>query len=581
MPTRRGPLVNNLSILPPLLHIPTNASPLNMPHATYLGPCVSPGDLFFQKEIEREGLDGLASVGQPRNPSSLLQSIRSIFPGVKKDAVVDKVVSELNDYSTTSAVDARRGTSVNEELAWYRDKVVWSKGNIVFRTFSYEAEKEHVVMALFAWFDVAAATGTPRSEDIQKAEIDDVSIPSGSTFGPFSTSQMATWSDPRRMRKDNRSIPPSLPRRCLVVFLQTQAHIYLPSGKVEVVTFPFSVDHVWPLKSGGLVIQRALTRNERQSVGRGREGLRVSGDGTLDQVMGTTAEPTMGEGSRARLTTARMFYLRHPASEVMVLGRTTRGSRGRRGEDRPVTTPIFTLPVSSETVWVSSDHHPLLVTLDHDTGQLVFYRWTRLSSPAVVSIGVDDPPPTHRTPPAGATDLFTARPPQRPSLGRQRSSYAAGGGDRRKSGLGRSPAAQTRRVSSHHHQDPHPAGPMEVITSSNALRAALDTNTNIPHAGSSSHVRADVDPPGMTSRAGPAAGGAARRVSRNGPRDVENGRILLNHANETDVRETTMLMGLEENEEGMVTEMVLEEFHRWDLDGLRWVCSAAVGVSAS
>ncbi len=114
------------------------------------------------------------------------------------------------------------------------------------------------------------------------------------------------------------------------------------------------------------------------------------------------------------------------------------------------------------------------------------------------------------------------------------------------------------------------AGPADTLTQANALRQVLEPASCLPHLGAPTHhVRMDVDPPGVTAR------GGARRSSRGQPAEgpvahpsVVPGPTMAQRVARVDMRDTTMLMGLEESEEEMATNLVLEEVHRWNTNDL-------------
>lgn len=115
--------------------------------------------------------------------------------------------------------------AIEDELLVTKSAVIWSRGRIICKTFRFDLEKEPITHALLANF--------PTSDDEQQTRDD------------YSTSEQT-------------KTPPGKPRslqRALVVFLQSQAHIYFLSGTSHVVHMPFEVEHAFagPI---GVLIQR-------------------------------------------------------------------------------------------------------------------------------------------------------------------------------------------------------------------------------------------------------------------------------------------------------------------------------------
>lgn len=115
------------------------------------------------------------------------------------------------------------GRECEDELLITSNCVVWSRGGLFRKSFTFDPEKEPVTQALLAYF--------PASSD---------------TPGPT----------PRTDSPPKNSEKPAL-SRALVVFLKSQAHIYFLSGTSHVVHMPFEVESACagPL---GIIIQRKL-----------------------------------------------------------------------------------------------------------------------------------------------------------------------------------------------------------------------------------------------------------------------------------------------------------------------------------
>jgi anaphase-promoting complex subunit 1 len=159
------------------------------------------------------------------------------------------------------------GDGAEEELVWYGQTVLCSRGAEVYRKYTFDEEGEDVAYATFAWFPIPAAgpstipLSTPTST---------FSSSSSETFGPFQNSQHSIWGAPVL----SQSSSTTQLARCFVVFLQTRAHVYFPSGRDVIVHLPFVVDGVWPLHTGGILVQRALEKREKRRMNRGKDVLR-------------------------------------------------------------------------------------------------------------------------------------------------------------------------------------------------------------------------------------------------------------------------------------------------------------------
>jgi anaphase-promoting complex subunit 1 len=134
-----------------------------------------------------------------------------------------------------------------EEILWTDRCVVWSRGGVVKKAYSFDAESENVKHAVLTWFsadDIVAdyqELGQPRSK-------------SQSTFGDNNAKNIS----PRASeRKSSPQVKEGL-SRALVVFLNRQAHIYFLSGATHLVHLHFDVERVFPA-SRGLIIERTLS----------------------------------------------------------------------------------------------------------------------------------------------------------------------------------------------------------------------------------------------------------------------------------------------------------------------------------
>ncbi|OAL54890.1 hypothetical protein IQ07DRAFT_676842 [Pyrenochaeta sp. DS3sAY3a] len=173
-----------------------------------------------------------------------MASLRSI--GVHKPAALPHLIHEsILDADCTErdyVWDTYPGDTPDgpvDELVTTKHHVVWSRGAIIRKLFSFQAEKEPVVQALLTSFVVQE---TPHVTP----EVDE-----GTTYG----TQPAI--------NPNASVditPPALEvvSRALVVFLKSQAHIFFLSGATHIINLPFEVEKAFPA-ARGLLVQRKIT----------------------------------------------------------------------------------------------------------------------------------------------------------------------------------------------------------------------------------------------------------------------------------------------------------------------------------
>ncbi|KAH8727067.1 hypothetical protein GQ44DRAFT_678000 [Phaeosphaeriaceae sp. PMI808] len=184
-----------------------------------------------------------------------MASLRSI--GVHKPAALQYLVSEsiLNDDSTerdyvwdTYTDDSPDGST--DEIVATKYHVVWSRGGIVRKVFSFDIEKQSVIQALLTWFPVertsfttGEATGAAdyNAHDLSKS---------------FLTQGTQPATDPNAPVEHTPSIT-EVRARALVVFLRSQAHIFFLSGTTHIVNLPFEVDRAFPA-ARGVVVQRKI-----------------------------------------------------------------------------------------------------------------------------------------------------------------------------------------------------------------------------------------------------------------------------------------------------------------------------------
>lgn len=184
-----------------------------------------------------------------------MASLRSI--GVHKPAALHYLVHESilshdsteRDYTWQTFSDAN-GHGPTDELVTTEYHVVWSRGGVIRKVFSFEVEQEKVVQALLTWFPVegashatelAAVATEPHGHDGSKSFLTQGTQPATDPNAPVDTT------------------PPTIEvrSRALVVFLRSQAHVFFLSGATHIVNLPFEVDKAFPA-ARGVVVQRKL-----------------------------------------------------------------------------------------------------------------------------------------------------------------------------------------------------------------------------------------------------------------------------------------------------------------------------------
>jgi anaphase-promoting complex subunit 1 len=130
-----------------------------------------------------------------------------------------------------------------EEIISTDTCVVWSRGGIVKKVFSFDAEKQKVHQAVLTWF--------PSDEDAYHPE---TRVPE-----EIDSSQSTSRNRQETQTKTKttlKSAPHGL-ARALVVFLKHQAHVYFLSGANHVLDLHFEVERAFPAPRG-LILQRKL-----------------------------------------------------------------------------------------------------------------------------------------------------------------------------------------------------------------------------------------------------------------------------------------------------------------------------------
>jgi anaphase-promoting complex subunit 1 len=160
-------------------------------------------------------------------------------------------------WYTSNSNDGARGE--DDELVVTKRCVVWSRGGVVQKAFKFDVEGESVVHAVLTYFESTASSKctTLKSDDaITK------------TLPPQTSSKAhAHANDPHASfrhggRQNKSTTKPVIPERekALVIFLQSQAHVYFLKGTSHIIHLPFEVESALAAPRG-LIIQRKLSAN--------------------------------------------------------------------------------------------------------------------------------------------------------------------------------------------------------------------------------------------------------------------------------------------------------------------------------
>ncbi|OJD15168.1 hypothetical protein AJ78_04563 [Emergomyces pasteurianus Ep9510] len=297
---------------------------------------------------------------------------------------------------------------LEEEIIFTKNCVVWSRGGVVKRSFSFGIEKEEIIDALFATFPASCAKREDRGTTFGKnSTVDSLSRPGVSTVNDDLQAKL-TGRKLRQVRSKAVSKSETIPTlaiddenaksigpRALVVVLKSQAHIFFVNGDSHVVPLPFEVDAVWATPRG-LVLQRKVTADRKKIVPAPPPNSFVSSQtkhhSPLTISGGSGARPSLTLSPAQPLTwiprvddnafLPRVFCLVEPHSEM---GLVAASSPSLSTKDK--VTNFDALDPTEEILYVSArdeaangnsklvEKHPLLfvVTLNEKTGMYTIY----------------------------------------------------------------------------------------------------------------------------------------------------------------------------------------------------------------
>jgi anaphase-promoting complex subunit 1 len=408
----------------------------------------------------------------------------------------------------------------------------------VFRRYSFEEENEDVQCAAF--FNLPTNPAGPSSSSSWQAKPD-----VDGTFGPFHRSQHLQWGGPRISTSTLSTSTSATTIRALAIFLRTRSQIYLPSGETITQNLPFVVQSAHALPEG-LLLQRALQPRElRQprhtSILTGLHDGNNSVTSVLDDVdiRDLLATDDGVEDLPRIYTMGTGFDELKPVEE---------GDSGG----------WLTLDRSIEVLFVAEGDYPYVLGFNTRRGEVIFYRRT------LVPIRPEEPSPSTKTTrpeellrnqgalPVQPTSVMGAK---RPSLHRAPSTFSTAAAERRVSGA-TDPLDRTDRT-----QRRAPRLSKNTTFEPGDLQAALElppftsTTSKIPITRNRAVSSASAFTEGTRRLSGASAFVRDDMLDAAGAGKVGMGL--------GDLRETTMMMGLERVEGVVRSEMVLERIWVW------------------
>ena len=514
-------------------------------------------------------------IGPASSPAQLLHARSERVGATSLEYPLDPCSSSTTFKRTLAINDQGK----EEEIAWFGSCVVWSIGSEIIRRWTFNdrghSTPETVLWAGFVYFPIQG--GDHRSSVPGASHRTDLGGSNGSkrakTFGPFHEDrQRSTWSASPSSTTILIDQSESTSRTVLIC-LQSRAIVYYPSGDQHTFHLPFAVDTAFPLPSGkgGIIFQRKLEKREIQSEPLNKPFLKGLDTGHMSVLEDIDRLDHIGLDLLPRL-----YSLQSPFEELKPVVEALIDAGTIAGEEE-------TIDPSTEILFIG-DEYPLVVALDRLNGAFVFYARHHIP---LVEKPSNPPLARHLHPsellsttpivPSQALPVTTNLQGPRPSLHRTASTFSKA--DNRRSsnvpGLSGDTMDRSRRgprisrggnVEPHSHPNPGSGflppstgktGELQATLDPPSLPTAIPTHTNSLLSGS------------RLKRGKPRSSLAADRrqsgISANGTfaRDEPEHRAnVLFAAKERDLRETTMMMGLETASNGR-SEIVLERLWNW------------------
>lgn len=431
------------------------------------------------------------------------------------------------------------GHYAEEALTREGREVIWTRGIEVVRRFTFERDGQDVTSAVFAWFKINDG-GQLQEKPTQAAASS--SSTSDATYGPFHTSQTAEWG---ALRPTSRPCPAGL-TRAVVVVLETRAHVFLVTGECVRVSVPFPLDGCWALTSGGLLVSRALGATRRQ----GRQSNlfpRLSIDSSMGDRSAVDSIDLRFEEEAVKdlprlFTLTQLFGEFERVAEAHIDG----GIGGDPAALRlfpSLSPPSFVKPCIT-ILHVAPEPYPFVVAWDSHVGEVVVYRQARVPVTADKFEDLQKSPETRYLRPDQLMRQTEAQPAAVPSTRRGRASL--GRGERRVSGTAPDPLDRTRRRASR----------LSAAHELPVLEEGDPFNEVDPfHEAAAKTSRSATTSVDNGRRSSVLGGGSIMREELH-----DYGKVLGVVAE--DLRETTMVMGLDQDESPR-SELVLEQLWSW------------------
>ncbi|KZZ88881.1 20S cyclosome subunit [Ascosphaera apis ARSEF 7405] len=340
-----------------------------------------------------------------------------------RESKLDERATENVDYQwkTLSAHDdfdnaGRKGFEAEEEITFTKTCVVWSRGGVVMRSFSFEVEKEEIVDALFATFKKPRKGKGVAGKSLLKSNRqstlgNSVPLPENGSSTTDTTSQGTSVSDKTGqdlldwIREEDVG---SEEARAMVVVLKTQAHVFFLGGDSHIVPIPFEVDSVWAT-SNGVVFQRKVidtrptTPTTVQSKSHGLREYRPAtrswvmttpGMGTPGMAMGGSPEKPQHTSSssstliqkwplksRTDSMIPRLFTLVDPGLDMGLVAAhaTSAPFTGKPDKDYSIldiNEELVYISPENESPWKTAEDKPLLFAITYNDRMNQFTAWS-------------------------------------------------------------------------------------------------------------------------------------------------------------------------------------------------------------
>lgn len=349
-----------------------------MLQATVLGSGTSAASLLFSRRNAQPDSSLSPTLRSPPSPPrTFLAQPRSLEPPSPKP------IGGSNEYDGSCYSD--------EQLTWSGMEVVWTRGVEVIRRFSYGYLDQEVSCAAFAWFKTpeeqwtsenpGSASGT--SHQSEKARLLSKGPPPvEGTFGPFHDSQNAKWMlRPKKSRRKEVGL-----QRVVVVALQSKLVIHFATGEKHFRRLNFPVDSIWPLATGGVLLQRGLDASPSWKPPR-RSSIPRPPRLSFDSVAGDTSIDSLSlkleQNKDKDKESPRLFSLTDMYHDPLTICESI--IYGGIGDDlRPPRLlpssggPIHVKP-SVTVLLVAPDPYPFIVAWDAAEGKVIVFRYATVS----------------------------------------------------------------------------------------------------------------------------------------------------------------------------------------------------------